>query len=101
GHVKKTGLIQYGSTFSESYLYKFPVELNNREYLAKVQEKLYSVLKDPAVRVHTPQTASEGAGRQLDYLFDFLGLVAIVALFLSCLGATYLFRLYLSRKYKQ
>lgn len=101
GHVKETGLIQYGSTFGEAYLYKFPIELNNREYLAKVQEKLYQVLKDPAVRVHTPETASEGAGRQLDYLFDFLGLVAIVALFLSCLGATYLFRLYLSRKYKQ
>lgn len=99
--VKATGLIQFGSTFSESYLYKYPVELNNREYLAQVQEKLYSVLKDPGIRVHTPETSSEGAGRQLNYLFDFLGLVAIVALFLSCLGATYLFRLYLSRKYKQ
>ncbi|MES2767623.1 MAG: FtsX-like permease family protein [Bdellovibrionota bacterium] len=99
--VKATGLIQYGSTFNENYLYKFPQELSNREYLAKVQEKLYAALKDPAVRVSTPQTASEGSGRQLDYLFDFLGLVAIVALFLSCLGATYLFRLYLSRKYKQ
>lgn len=101
GDVKATGLIQYGSTFNENYLYKFPPELATREYLAQVQEKLYSVLKDPAVRVSTPQTASEGSGRQLDYLFDFLGLVAIVALFLSCLGATYLFRLYLSRKYKQ
>lgn len=101
GLLKESGLIQFGSTFSESYLYKFPQELSQDENLTQIQTKLYDVLTDPAVRVNTPKTASEGAGRQLNYLFDFLGLVAIVALFLSCLGATYLFRLYLSRKYKQ
>lgn len=100
-HLKESGLIQVGSTFSQRYLYKFASELSNKDNLDLIQEKLYKVLKDPGIQVETPKTASESAGKQLDYLFDFLGLVAIVALFLSCLGATYLFRLYLSRKYKQ
>ncbi len=101
GLLDKTGLIQPGSTFTESYLYKFPEQLAKNDYLTQVQNELYKVLPDPGIRVKTPLTASESAGRQLNNLFDFLSLVAIVALFLSCLGATYLFRLYLSRKYQQ
>lgn len=95
--LAQSGLIQFGSTFSMSYLYKLPPTAD----LAVVKEKLYDVLKDPAVQVDTPQSAGEDSGRQLAYLSDYLGLVAIIALFMSILGASYIYRLYLTRKLKE
>jgi putative ABC transport system permease protein len=94
--LKATGLIQFGSTFSKEWLFK----LKEGTDIALLKENIYKDIADPAVRVETPETASEDVGRQLNYLSDYLGLVTLVALFLSALGAAYLFRLYLQEKIK-
>lgn len=94
--LNDTGLIQFGSTFSKAWLFK----LKNNVNLAAIKENIYKEIADPAVRVETPDTASEDAGRQLNYLSDYLGLVTLIALFLSALGAAYLFRLYIQEKLK-
>lgn len=95
--LKQTELIQFGSTFSYGLLYKFPENYNTEA----LTEAIYASIKDPAVRVETPGAASEDAGRQLNYLFDFLGLVAVVSLFMSSMGGAFLFRLYLNSKIRQ
>lgn len=96
--LKETDLIQFGSTFTHIFLYKLK---KTDAAVGSLVDRLYQELPDPAIRVDTPQTASEEAGRQLNYLFDFLGLVAIVGLFMSSMGGAYLFRLYLNSKIKQ
>jgi len=95
--LPQSGLLQYGSTFSLAHLFKLPANVSQ----ADVQKKLYDVLMDPAISVDTPSSAGEDAGRQLRYLSDYLGLVAIVALFMSALGAAYIYRLFLSTRMKE
>lgn len=96
--LNATELIQFGSTYTHLFLYKLK---DTNTSVAELVERLYKEIPDPAVRIDTPETASEEAGRQLNYLFDFLGLVAIVGLFMSSMGGAYLFRLYLNSKVKQ
>ncbi|WP_374029569.1 ABC transporter permease [Bdellovibrio bacteriovorus] len=93
----ESGLIQYGSTFSMAYLLKFPAGIQEDV----LREKLYQALPDPQINIETPSSAGEDSGRQLRYLSDYLGLVAIVALFMSALGAAYIYRLFLSTRMKE
>lgn len=95
--IEKSGLIQFGSTFSSSHFFK----LNAGQSTTDIQQKLYEKLKDPGVQVETWQGAGEDSGRQLGYLGDYLGLVALVALFMSSLGASYIYRLYLTGRLKE
>lgn len=53
------------------------------------------------LRVYSHRTSSEQMGRLLNYLNDYLGLVALAALFLSGVGAVFLFRSYFSSKIYQ
>lgn len=95
--LPESGLIQYGSTFSIAYLFKLPLGTSEEQ----LKDKLYKKIKDPQVSVDTPASAGEDSGRQLGYLSDYLGLVALVALFMSALGAAYLYRLFLSSRMKE
>ncbi|MGZ3779995.1 MAG: ABC transporter permease [Pseudobdellovibrionaceae bacterium] len=100
--LPQSGLLKFGSTFSLAYLFKLPIS-NSRELIAEneLRKRLYKALPDPQISVDTPSTAGEDAGRQLKYLSDYLGLVAIVALFMSALGAAYIYRLFLSTRMKE
>lgn len=95
--LPQSGLLQFGSTFSMAYLLKLPPA----EEVGPLQERFYKVLSDPAIYVETPATAGEDSGRQLGYLSDYLGLVSIIALFMSALGAAYIYRLFLSSRMKE
>lgn len=95
--LKESGLIQFGSTYSLAYLFKLPAETN----IAELRENLFKQLQDPQISVDTPESAGEDSGRQLGYLSDYLGLVAIVALFMSALGAAYIYRLFLASRMKE
>lgn len=97
GLMPASGLIQYGSTFTERHLYKFPQNVDTKT----LQEKLFQGLTDPGIQIENWQEAGDDAGRQLGYLADYLGLVALVALFMSALGAAYIYRLYLSGRLKE
>ncbi len=92
-----TGLLDRGATVSYTYFYKLPESTD----LEKLEKNLFNQLVDPAVRVITHKSASESAGQILKYLNDYLGLVSIVALFLSSVGTAYLFRMWLARHYRE
>ncbi|MBK7960191.1 MAG: hypothetical protein IPK04_02585 [Bdellovibrionales bacterium] len=73
--LKDSGLMQYGSTFNESFLYK--IEANDPKaeideaQLTSLQKDLQQALTDPTVQINTAKTAGEDSGRQLKYLSDF------------------------------
>src|SRR5690606_29895105 len=48
----------------------------------------------------THEEESEDLGRILDYMNDYLGLIALVALFLAGVGAAYLFRSFFTSRFK-
>lgn len=95
--LPQSGLIQFGSTYSVNYFYK----LKDPKLESQKMAELLKVLTDPAIRVETSKSASEDSGRQLGYLSDYLGLVAIIALFMSALGAAYLFRLFMTQRMRE
>jgi Predicted ABC-type transport system involved in lysophospholipase L1 biosynthesis, permease component len=95
--IPESGLIKFGSTFTSAYLFKLPATANETQ----LKDAMYAQLTDPVISVETPQSAGEDSGRQLRYLSDYLGLVALVALFMSTLGAAYLYRLFLSQRMKE
>lgn len=95
--LKESGLIQYGSTFWHIFLYR--TQEDSLTPLKK--EQLAKVITDPAVDIEDAAVAGEDSGRQLRYLTDYLGLVALIAIFLSSLGAAYVYRLFLSQRLKE
>ncbi len=97
--LQKTDLLKKGSIAWHSVLYK-----NSSLSLSKLnsqKDNIFSLLENPDIKVYTHKNVSEQMGRLVDYLNDFLGLASIVALFLSCIGAIYLFRSYLLKKISQ
>jgi putative ABC transport system permease protein len=94
--LDRSGLIQFGSTYSKTRLYRLPPEVNPKTF----QDALYKEIKDPVVSVETAEDAGDDSGRQMGYLSDFLGLVALIALFLAALGAAYIWRLFLQQRMK-
>lgn len=95
--LKQSGLIQYGSTFTQSFFFKIADEI----VVEKAKSQLLESFKDPGIRIDTSKSAGQESGRQLGYLQDYLGLVAIVALFMSSLGAAYIFRLFLVERMRE
>jgi putative ABC transport system permease protein len=93
-YLPETHLLQKGSTAYFYRLYRLP-DIYDSELIGS---QLNLALKDPAVQVRTHRKASEEVGRLLGYLNDYLGLVALVALLLSNIGSSYLFRSFLSRR---
>lgn len=94
--IQNTGLLQRGSTANRAYLFKLPKGKDENALAEFLNEKL----DDPGVRVITHQRAGEQTGRLLQYLSDYLGLVALAALFLSILGIAYFYFSYMSRRLK-
>lgn len=94
--LQRTGLVRLGSTISYTYLFRIPEDRD----LDTLSAELNKSLSDPGIEASTHQTASDQTGRMLSYLDDYLGLVALVGLFLSGLGSAYLFRSFLSRRLK-
>ena len=94
--LAQTDLLKMGSIAWYSELYRVPgATLAELETKA---EQLFAQLDDPDVQVRTHQSASERIGRWLTLLNDFLGLVALVALFLSTIASGFLIRTYLTGK---
>jgi putative ABC transport system permease protein len=96
-YLDSTELLQKGSTAYFYHLYHLPAIYDSE----LVGSQLNLVLTDPTVQVRTHRKASEEVGRVLGYLNDYLGLVALVALFLANIGSSYLFRSFLSRHMRE
>ncbi len=95
-HIQDTGLLQFGSVVWYSQLYHLPrlndLELNNLKISLKKQ------IPSTDLKFYTHESVSEQSSRLLKYLNDFLGLVAIAALFLAAIGGAFLFRSYLNKQ---
>lgn len=97
----KTGLIRQGSRRYHYRLYQLPagVEAN------PTARALFGALKakfgpSPYLYLRTYSQANQQMSRVLSYLNDYLGLVALVALFLAGMGTAFLFRSFLSQRLK-
>lgn len=94
--LKDLGLIEMGSTLTETRLYKVP----NVQNLEELKKSLFSKYIDPAIQVQSPEEAQEESGRMMGYLNDYLGLVSLVGFFLAMIGSTYLYRSFLNTRVK-
>ena len=98
----KTGLLTKKSRVNYEKLYQIPEQqdiqaLENR--LERRSSKLSSGIS--RIRVRTHEDSSENLGRVLGYLNDYLGLIALIALFLASIGAAYLFRGFLQTRFRE
>ncbi len=95
-YFEKSGLMTVGSTGQYSRLFKLPENIAIKDLV----ENLNRELEDPGIRITTSENASEQVGRLLGYLSDYLGLAALVALFLMSGGQIFLFRSFLIKRYR-
>jgi putative ABC transport system permease protein len=95
-YVEQTGLVQTGSRVYFSRYYQLPPGFSSGD----IEEALEKERSSSDLRVQSHENASPELGRILRYLNDYLGLVALVALFLAGVGAAYLFRGHLSKRVK-
>jgi len=95
--LDKTSLIKFGTLAWYSHYYLLKPEQN----LDNIKNDLYKRITDPAIRVNTPASSSEQVGRVVNYLTDYLGLIGIVALLISCVGGSYLFQSYVFDRLRQ
>lgn len=93
-HLGATGLVQPGSTATWAWYVKTGTEAEAEALQAKLKKEF----PGPEWRFTTAKEAGESGLRALSYLGDFLGLVSLVSLLLSSLGAAYLYRSYLEKR---
>ena len=99
-HLKSTGLINGQSLAWYSHLFHLPNQTDQQ--LDELESHLKKHPNTPeGTRIYSHRSASEQLGRLLNYLSDYLGLVALSALFLSGVGTTFLFRSYFNSKIYQ
>ena len=96
-NLPATKLLVAGSRYRHRHLYKFPSE----ESLETAVKNLKETLPASDIRIRSHEEASENLARSLTYLSDYLGLIALVALFLAAIGSGYLFRSLLFRRLQQ
>lgn len=96
--IKGLELMLPGSRFRETYYAK----LADPSSFKTTGKSIWEHFKETRdIRIKTHKNASEDLARSLTFLTDYLGLIALVALFMSALGSAYLFRSYLVSKQKE
>ena len=93
-HLDATGLVATGSRVEYRRLYR----LADPGAGTATARELRRASQDPAVEVRTHEEATRDLARAYGVVSDYLGLVALVAVFLAGLGAAYLFREHLARR---
>ncbi|MBT6325047.1 MAG: hypothetical protein HOJ35_03700, partial [Bdellovibrionales bacterium] len=91
--ISNAQLLKKGSTRYYKTFFKTKIKIDQ-----DLKNKLVTYIGDNAFKVIRPLESSNQMGRMINYLTDFLGLVSIVALYLSLIGVFYLYRSYLSEK---
>lgn len=92
--LEPTGLVQFGSTFTRTWLFK----LSSDEEVQALAKSLSASIQDLSIQIETADEVAQESLRPLQYLIDFLGLVGIVALFLSVLSSSYLLRVFINEQ---
>jgi putative ABC transport system permease protein len=92
-HLAATGLVALGSRVQYRRLYRSASQGAPDLALA-----LRAALADPQVSVRSHEQATRDLARAYAAVSDYLGLVALVAIFLAGIGSAYLFRAHLARR---
>jgi putative ABC transport system permease protein len=95
-NLKETELLGFGSNAWYTRFFDIKNDALIKDYVTQWNK----LLDDPAVRIQTYHNANQQIGRLQGYLGDYLGLVALVCLLLSMVGAYYLFRSHLVEQAK-
>jgi putative ABC transport system permease protein len=99
--LESTGLIQLGSRITYSRFYKLPpgYDVSGLEETFRARE--LEVFRDTRrISMTTHEEESEDLARILGLMNDYLGLIALIALFLAGVGAAYLFRSFFTSRFR-
>ena len=96
-NLKKTQLIQFGSTFSSIQLVKTNPDVD----VVKLSEQLKKDLKDPGIDVTTYKSLPDDLSGPTQRLSDFLGLTSLVSLLFCSLSLFYLLQIWASEQQKE
>lgn len=100
--VPETGLVQKGSRMRYERFFKLPEDISLDKVVEDLQQKLEILYpKYEKIRIETHVEEGEDLGRILGYLNDYLGLVALIALFLAGVGGAYLFHNFLVNRFRE
>lgn len=101
-NIERTGLIQLGSRISYSRFYRVPRGFDVETLKPEFQRLQRDSSRDDAQRINIETHGEESAdlARILQYMNDYLGLIALIALFLAGVGAAYLFRAFFTTRFK-
>ena len=100
--MEETGLLTKKSRVSYQRLYRLPEGTDLAGLVVKLQNQINNFDgSDSKIRILTHKRAGNNLGRLLGYLNDYLGLVAMIAVFLAGIGAAYLFRNYLVHRFRE
>ncbi|MEM7413155.1 MAG: FtsX-like permease family protein [Myxococcota bacterium] len=94
GSLDATGLVATGSRLDFQRLYRLPP---GRDASAVAQSMRFA-LEDPRTNARSHDEATQDLARSYGAVTRYLGLVALVAIFLAGLGAAHLFRAHLTRR---
>ncbi len=101
--IDSTGLIQLGSRITYSRFYRLPESYtyDYRKLEDRFREMERETYRDTRrLSMTTHQEESEDLGEVLGYMNNYLGLIALIALFLAGVGAAYLFRAFFTSRFK-
>ena len=87
--LKKTGLIQFGSTFTTTFF----IKTYRESEVKSLTEKLKKTLQDPAIDITSFQSLPDDESSPSQRLADFLGLTSLVSLLFSALSLFYLIQI--------
>lgn len=93
--LKKSGLLQFGSTARYKLNYQFSKNFDNKE-LEKIEEDLEKSI-DQNLRVLSPNDGRDRLLRVLNFITNFLSLVSLISFFLGLVGLIYLYSGFLRR----
>ncbi|MGE4606527.1 MAG: FtsX-like permease family protein [Myxococcota bacterium] len=92
--LEATGLIVTGGLAS----YRHLIRLADDQDSEAIALRMRQLVSDPTIRVRSHQSAARELARGFATVNDYLGLISLIAVFLAALGASHLFREFLSRR---
>lgn len=98
--IEKSKLIQFGTTMTDAVFLKFPSATMLPDQIKEMGQKFLADVKDPAIQWTSYIESSEDTGRFMGFLFDYLGLGALVGVSLAGFGLAALIRSWLVQKVK-
>ncbi len=96
--LKRTELLQFGSTATYKLNYLFKEKLDNNR-LEEIENELKKSV-DKSMRVLSPNDGRDRLLRVLNFITNFLSLVSLISFFLGLVGLIYLYSGYLRKHQK-